>query len=345
MFAGAWVVSNLIQQFAFSGFPWNFWGTDWAMPGALGDIFIQPAALFSVHGLTLLTVFMAGLPLFGRRGFAGILLMLAVWAGFGVWRLQMPVQNTGVTLALVQPDFPVPGSFERAALVARWQRLLAMSSAGLHAGATAVVWPEAASPWDLASDAGARAALAAVTGTAPVLAGSVRWVSNTDYRNSLVVTDGPGPAVAVYDKWKLVPFGEYMPKWIPLRILPNVLGGGFTPGPGPATLHIAGLPPLGPADLLRRCVHRPDRGRKDRPSWLLNITDDAWFGNSAGPRQHFANARLRAVEEGLPLARDANSGVTAMIDAFGHVEASSAPERRRRARSAFARQAPTHAFF
>ena len=322
VFAGAWVVSNLIQQFAFSGFPWNFWGTDWVMPGALGDIFIQPAALFSVHGLTLLTVFMAGLPLFGRRGFAGILLMLAVWTGFGIWRLQTPVQNTGVTLALVQPDFPVPGSFERAALVARWQRLLAMSSAGLHAGATAVVWPEAASPWDLASDAGARAALAAVTGTAPVLAGSVRWVSNTDYRNSLAVTAGPGPAVAVYDKWKLVPFGEYTPKWIPLRILPNVLGGGFTAGPGPATLHVMGLPPIGPAICYEDVFPGEIVDEKDRPSWLLVITDDAWFGNSAGPRQHFANARLRAVEEGLPLARDANSGVTAMINAFGHVEAS-----------------------
>jgi apolipoprotein N-acyltransferase len=322
VFAGAWVVSNLIQQFAFSGFPWNFWGTDWVIPGWLGDVFIQPAALFSVYGLTLLTVFMAGLPLFGRRGFAGILLVLVVWAGFGVWRLRTPVSGTGVTLALIQPNFPVPGSFERAALVARWQRLLAMSSAGLHAGATAVVWPEAASPWDLASDAGARDALAAATGTAPVLAGSVRWVSNTDYRNSLVVTAGPGPALAVYDKWKLVPFGEYTPKWIPIRILPNVLGGGFTPGPGPATLHVSGMPPIGPAICYEDVFPGEIVDEKDRPAWLLNITDDAWFGNSAGPRQHFVNARLRAVEEGLPLARDANSGITAMIDAFGHVEAS-----------------------
>jgi apolipoprotein N-acyltransferase len=322
VFAGAWVVSNLIQQFAFSGFPWNFWGTDWVIPGVVGDVFIQPAALFSVHGLTLLTVILAGLPLFGRRGFVGIVLVLLAWGGFGMWRLQIPVQPTGVTLALVQPDFPVPGSFDRAALVARWQRLLAMSSAGLHAGATAVVWPEAASPWYLDSDAGAREALAAVTGTAPILAGAVRWVSNTDYRNSLVVTAGPGPALAVYDKWKLVPFGEYTPKWIPVRITPNALGGGFTPGPGPATLHVSGLPPFGPAICYEDVFPGQIVDEKDRPSWLLNITDDAWFGDSAGPRQHFDNARLRAVEEGLPLARDANSGITAMINAFGHVEAS-----------------------
>ncbi len=319
VFAGAWVVSNLLQQFAFSGFPWNFWGTDWAIPGRLGDIFLQPAAVFGVHGLTLLTVFLAGLPLFRRRGFAGIIIALIAWGGFGMWRLQIPVAPTGVTLALVQPNFPVPGSFDRASLVARWQRLLAMSHAGLQAGATAVVWPEAASPWYLDSDTGARESLAAVTGTAPVLAGAIHWVSNTDYRNSLVVTSGPGPALAVYDKWKLVPFGEYMPKWIPVRIVPDALGSGFTPGPGPETLHIPGLPAFGPAICYEDVFTGEIVDEKDRPDWLLNITDDAWFGNSAGPRQHFDNARLRAVEEGLPLARDANSGITAMIDAFGHV--------------------------
>jgi apolipoprotein N-acyltransferase len=321
VFTGAWGVSNLIQQFAFSGFPWNFWGTDWVIPGELGDIFIQPAALFSVYGLTLLTVFLAGLPMFGRRGFVGLIAVLLVWAGFGYWRLQTKVAPAGVSLALVQPDFPVPGSFTRPALEARWQKLLAMSSAGLHAGATAVVWPEGTSPWLLDSDVNARAQLASVTGTAPILAGSLRVVSPSDIRNSLVVTEGPGPAVAVYDKWKLVPFGEYTPKWIPVKITPDVLGTGFTPGPGPRTLHVPQLPAFDTAICYEDVFPGEIVDERDRPSWLLNITDDAWFGDSAGPRQHFVNARLRAVEEGLPVARDANSGITAMIDAFGHVEA------------------------
>ncbi len=322
VFTGAWVISNLMQQFLFSGFPWNFWGTDWAIPGVLGDVFIQPAALFSVYGLTFLTVFLAGLPLFRSRGFVALAAILAIWAGFGLWRLQTKVPQTGVTLALVQPNFPVPGSFERAALVARWQRLLAMSHAGLAAGATAVVWPEAASPWLLDSDAAAREQLANVTGTAPILAGSLRVVSDTDYRNSLVVTAGPVPALAFYDKWKLVPFGEYMPKWIPIKIIPDMLGSGFTPGPGPKTIHISALPSFGPLICYEDVFPGEMVDEKDRPDWLINITDDAWFGNSAGPRQHFADARLRAVEEGLPLARDANSGISAMINAFGHVEAS-----------------------
>lgn len=321
VFSGAWVASNLIQQFAFSGFPWNFWGTDWAIPGVLGDVFIQPAAIVGVHGLTLLTIILSGLPLLRRRGFIALLIIVLLWGGFGAWRLQMPVKPTGITLAMVQPDFPVPGLFDRASLMARWQRLLSMSHAGLLAGADAVVWPEAASPWLLDTDEAARDQLAAVTGTAPVLAGSLREVTNSDFRNSLVVTSGPVPALAVYDKWKLVPFGEYTPKWIPVKITPNVLGDGFTPGPGPKTIHVGALPSFGPLICYEDIFTGEIVNETDRPDWLLTITDDAWFGDSAGPRQHFADARLRAVEEGLPLARDANSGTTAMIDAFGHVQA------------------------
>ncbi len=318
VFAGAWVISDLVRQFAFSGFPWNLWGTDWAVPGVLGDVFIQLASVVGVHGLTLLTVLIAGMPLFGKRGLAAALVILAAWGGFGLVRLGMKVPDTNIKIALVQPDFPVPGLFDRASLEARWQRLLAMSSAGLHAGANTVIWPEAASPWLLDSDVDARAQLAAVTGTAPIIAGSIRVLSETDYRNSLVVTAGPVPALATYDKWKLVPFGEYTPTWIPVKITP---GGGFTPGPGPRTLSVSGLPPFGPLICYEAIFSGQIVDELQRPAWLVNITDDAWFGDSAGPRQHFADARLRAVEEGLPLARDANSGISAVFDAFGHVTA------------------------
>ncbi len=321
VFAGAWVFSDLLRQFAFSGFPWNLWGSDWAIPGEAGDIFIQLAALIGVHGLTLLTVFLAGLPLFGPRGLAAAAAILIAWAGFGVVHLRQPVPPTGFSVALLQPKFPVPGSYDRASLVARWQALLAMSRAGINAGAAAVIWPEGSSPWLLDTDAGARAELAAVTGPTPILAGSLRAVSDTDYRNSLVVTEGPGPAVAIYDKWKLVPFGEYMPRWIPVKITPDVLGSGFTPGPGPASLHVPGLPPFDPLICYETIFTGQIVVEKDRPQWFVNVTDDSWFGNSAGPRQHFADARLRAVEEGMPLARAANSGITAMIDSFGHVTA------------------------
>jgi apolipoprotein N-acyltransferase len=322
VFAGVWELANIAQQFWFSGFPWNFWGTDWAAPGRWGDIFIQPAAFVSVHGLTLFTVLLAGLPLFRRRGLPVLLAALALWAGLGWLRLQTRVATTGLTVALVQPNAPEPPDFSRPALQASWEKLLAMSAAALNTKPSVIIWPEAASPWLLASDAGARASLAAVTGTTPVLAGSLRVVSQTDFRNSIVAVDGPLPATAYYDKWKLVPFGEYMPKWIPLKIIPSALGGGFTPGPGPRTITVAGLPPFGPMICYEDVFPGQMVDEAHRPDWLVVVTDDSWFGNSSGPRQHFINARLRAVEEGLPLARAANSGPSAMIDPYGHVLAS-----------------------
>ncbi len=322
VFAGAWELSNLAQQFWFSGFPWNFWGTDWAAPGRLGDIFIQPAAFVSVHGLTLFTVILAGLPTLRRTGLPLLLAGLALWAGLGWARLQHPLPPTGLTIAMLQPNAPAPPVYTQAAEQASWQQLLAMSRAAHNLKVNAIIWPEDASPWLLAGDATARSELAAVTGETPVLAGSLRIVSPTDYRNTLVALAGPGPALAVYDKWKLVPFGEYMPKWIPVKIIPDALGGGFTPGTGPATIRLPGLPPFGPMICYEDVFPGQMVDEAHRPGWLVVITDDSWFGDSSGPRQHFADARLRAVEEGLPLARAANSGPSAMIDSYGHVLAS-----------------------
>lgn len=322
VFAGAWVLSNLAQQFLFTGFPWNYWGTDWAIPGELGNIFLQPASIVSVHGLTLLTVLLATTPLFRRKGLVVLAVSLVVWASYGYARLQTSEQNTQINVALVQPDFPEPPDFSRPALIANWQRLLAMSHAGLASSANVLVWPESSSPWLLDSDPVAREQLAAVTGTTPVIAGTVRIAGKDDYRNSIVVTDGPQPPLAVYDKWKLVPFGEYTPKWIPVKIIPSLNGGGFTPGNGPKTIrNIPGLPPFGPIICYEAIFSGQIIDEKQRPDWIVNVTDDAWFGDSAGPHQHFADVRLRAVEEGLPIVRDANSGISAVIDPFGRVTA------------------------
>lgn len=323
VFAGAWIASNLAQQFLFTGFPWNYWGTDWAIPGTLGNIFLQPAAFVGVYGLTLLTVLLASLPLFGRQGFSLLVGALVLWAGYGYARLQTPEHNTGITVGLIQPNFPEPPDYSRPALLATWQRLLNMSRAALANGADTIIWPEGSSPWLLASDPVARAQLAQVTGTTPIIAGSIRMVSPTDFRNSIIVTNGPQPPAAFYDKWKLVPFGEYMPSWIPIKIIPSAMGSGFTPGPGPKTISdVPGLPAFAPIICYEAIFSGEIIDRRARPDWIVNVTDDAWFGNSAGPRQDFTNIRLRAVEEGLPVARDANSGISAMIDPFGRVIAS-----------------------
>jgi apolipoprotein N-acyltransferase len=110
-----------------------------------------------------------------------------------------------------------------------------------------------------------------------------------------------------------------MPRWIPLQLTPPVLQGGFAPGPGPQTITVPGLPPFGPLICYEAIFSGQIIDESDRPAFLVNITDDAWFGDSSGPRQHLADVRLRAVEEGLPLARGANSGISAMFDSFGRL--------------------------
>jgi apolipoprotein N-acyltransferase len=120
----------------------------------------------------------------------------------------------------------------------------------------------------------------------------------------------------VYDKWHLVPFGEYQPNWIPLVLAFGP--GGFVGGTGPATVRAAGLPPFAPMICYEAIFPGAVVDPANRPAWLVTVTNDAWFGNSSGPRQHLAAARLRAVEEGLPIMRAANTGISAGYDAFGH---------------------------
>jgi apolipoprotein N-acyltransferase len=115
----------------------------------------------------------------------------------------------------------------------------------------------------------------------------------------------------------LVPFGEYQPDWFPLPIQ-IVPGGGFAGGPGPRTLAVPGLPPFAPLICYEAIFSAQVVDEAARPDWIVNVTNDAWFGNSTGPRQHLAAVRMRAVEEGLPVLRAANTGITAAIDARGH---------------------------
>jgi apolipoprotein N-acyltransferase len=180
-----------------------------------------------------------------------------------------------------------------------------------------VVWPETASPALLQTDTEARTLMAEAANGVPILAGSVRFDDAGRPRNSLFAVGPDGVIEGIYDKWHLVPFGEYQPDWLPVGIQ-VVPGGGFARGPGPRTLHIHGLPPVGVLICYEAIFPSQVIDPNDRPDWMVNITNDAWFGNSTGPRQHLAAARFRAVEEGLPLLRAANTGISAGFDAKGH---------------------------
>jgi len=329
--AAAWVLGDLARQFALSGFPWNLLGSVWEMPGLAGDVFIQPAAWFGAHGLTLFTVILAATPTLGRRGRLGGVCLFTLWAvagGLRLW-LAVPIPQTppGLTAVIVQGNVPEAEHRDHGAEPA-WadrifNRYLALTRAGMREAATRpalVIWPETASPYALAQDRGARLAVVdAATPALVTLSGTERFATGSDgtmlAHNSLVAVAPDGAVAGIYDKSHLVPFGEYFPPYAHFLLGEQ----GFVPGPGIRTLHVKGLPPFGPLICYEAIFPGQVVDRADRPTMLVNITNDAWFGNSAGPRQHLAAARLRSVEEGLPMLRAANTGISAIIDSRGQV--------------------------
>jgi apolipoprotein N-acyltransferase len=319
--AGAWVLGDLGRQFVATGFPWNPLGSVWEFPGRWGDIMIQPASLVGVHGMTLATILLAATPLLGRAWRIGGLGVLVLWCGFGVARLDQKLPSgPDLTVLLIQGNVAQGQKWDRALMVSIFRHYLdltlqAVARADGHPAV--VVWPETASPALLQTDGPARALIAQAADGAPALVGSVRFDEAGRPRNSLFALGANGLIEAIYDKWHLVPFGEYQPDWLPVGVQ-VVPGGGFAAGPGPRTLHVPGIPPVGALICYEAIFSHQVIDETDRPDWMVNVTNDAWFGNSTGPRQHLAAARLRAVEEGLPLMRAANTGISAAFDSRGH---------------------------
>jgi apolipoprotein N-acyltransferase len=323
--AGSWVLGDIARQFVLSGFPWNLLATAWEMPGALGVIFIQPAAWVGAHGLTLMTLLLTGSLALGPAARRAALACLLLWAVAGYARLQRVAPLTGRMAVIVQGNVSEADHRDHGddpAWVAQvFDRALALTRKGVAEaglGPKIVVWPETGSPYALAQDTAARRALADAAGPGVMsLAGAERFESRTVAHNSLVAVTPDGGVADVYDKAHLVPYGEYFPSYAHFMLGEQ----GFTPGPGIRTLHLPGLPAIGPLICYEAIFPSQVVDESDRPALLVNITNDAWFGDSAGPRQHLAAARLRTVEEGLPMVRAANTGISAVIDAHGRITA------------------------
>jgi len=324
--AGGWVAAEFVRGWAFTGFPWNLLGSAWAFAA----LPVQGAAWIGVHGLSLVTVILACTPLLGRRGLAGGAVALLAFGGFGLARL-LPAEPDPlpVTLVLVQGNVAQETKWRAETRVPIFRRYVELSRDGIEAAAReapgtrpVVIWPETASPFLLAEDAEARRVAASVLPPEGLLlAGTVRVDRGPDGQprnlyNSLVALGPDGAISATYDKAHLVPFGEYMPLsgLLPIRVIRG--GVDFAPGPGPVAMPLPGLPAAAPL-ICYEVIFPGAVVGAERPGWLLNVTNDAWFGISAGPHQHLAAARLRAVEEGLPLARAAQTGISAGFDSRG----------------------------
>lgn len=340
LFTAAWAATEWLRGLAFSGFPWNQIGTVWAA----SDGVIQSAAIFGVLGLGIVTVLAAAAPVLlllpaadaGPRareiGWALLLLPALLWIG-GMARLATVTVEfvPGVNLRIVQPNIPQKLKWQRKYRDANFRQHARLTRSPGYEKATHVIWPEAAVPFFLERDGLRRmqvAELAPASGS--LITGTLRARgTGKTFRawNSLLAVDRAAGIAAHYDKHHLVPFGEYVPYRELLKPfgVDKMTGGGsdYSRGPGPRTISIPGLPPVSPlicyeAIFSGRAVPPIDAGGP-RPAWLLNITNDGWFGISSGPYQHFAAARLRAVEEGLPLVRAANTGISAIVDPYGRI--------------------------
>ena len=326
--AGAWVLFDLARQYVGTGFPWNPWGSVWAFPGLAGDIMLQPLAVIGTPGMTLLTVLLAGGAMLGWRWAASSVAVLAVWAAIGVYRLSEPAAIApGIDAVIVQGNVTQGQKWNRDAALVAFERQLQLTRDGVaQAGshASVVIWPETSTFFLMQYDPDARAALA--DASKPALASLVGSLTfdrpptqatlDDSPSNSLVVIGPNAELGQIYSKWHLVPFGEYAPSWVPFSI--KIVPGHLEFGTGPKTLTAPGLPPFGPIICYEAVFPAQIIDEAHRPRWIVNITNDAWFGNSTGPRQHLAAARMRAVEEGLPLVRSANTGISAVFDARGH---------------------------
>ncbi|NNE22291.1 MAG: apolipoprotein N-acyltransferase, partial [Rhizobiales bacterium] len=235
------------------------------------------------------------------------------------------VQQIGVMVRIVQPNIAQKDKWRpenRKWIYRRYLDMTSRKSTGRKPDV--VIWPESALPALLEEQEGTRRqiAQAAGSGTSIVL-GSLRRSKGGATHNSVLVLGKEGRIVGRYDKQKLVPFGEYLPlagilEPLGLRKL-VAMPAGFQAGNGPQTMHVADLPSFAPLICYEAIFPRSLIDRNDRPNWLLNVTNDAWFGFSAGPYQHLAQARMRAIEEGLPLIRAANTGISAIVDPLGQV--------------------------
>lgn len=335
-----------------TGFPWNGFHTSLAAH----DVLIQGFSLVGPWAASLLILLIAMAPaalwpanMTGRSARLFLIISVACalgWTAFGVQRLTDASDDMveGVALRIVQPNIAQADKWDSSLGDDHFVTLLELSARrtgpqqlGLLE-TSHVIWPESAFPFLLTARPDA---LAAIGSTLPLganlLAGAIRSEPRTRsvagapdrvFYNSVYALNDRGEIRDAYDKVLLVPFGEMLPFSDFLEatgIRPLVSApAGFVPGPSPGTLETPGSPPA----LALVCYEAIFPGFvrngvvSNNPGYLLNVTNDAWFGSSAGPYQHFHQARLRAVELGLPLVRAANTGISAVVDSYGRTRSS-----------------------
>jgi apolipoprotein N-acyltransferase len=349
VFAGVIAMLEWVRGHLLTGFPWDLPGESWLA----GSPISQAAAIVGAYGLTWITVAAAAAPAVlveaGGRVRAGIACLVAglVLGGLylaGADRLARPapVDPSAPVVRIVQADLPEVDHYDAASYATTVHTLLGLTTQAAARRPDIVVWPERAIPGEFDSY------LAAGTWTHDAIAAALQpgqVLMTGGYRSAVAPPGADAPdglvyfnsllalrrdpqslePLALYDKYRLVPFGEYMPlaRYLrPLRVEELVhVGDGFSHGPPPRSVDLQGLPAVQPLICYEALYPGFTRAGAIasgvRPAWIVNVSDDAWFGGTYGPVQHLNLASYRAIEEGLPIVRATPTGVSAVIDAYG----------------------------
>lgn len=329
-FTIALVLAEFIRGYAFTGFPWNLFGYTWIdLPIA------QLASIVGPFGLTWLTIFWGsvfGLFVLNKKHAISTalssFLIFALAYGFGHYTLSnSPTEfDETVRFSVVQPNIEQVDKWNPEKRTENFLKHIVLSTFDQKAEKNIIVWPETSVPPSFLNSLGAQEKFNEITDkNTYLLTGGLSITpeigsKKLDYHNGLFLVQGKKEPVKLYSKSHLVPFGEYIPfqKFIPLQPVTNFVG--MQRGDGTQTIKLKDGPSFSPQICYEIIFPSAMTHPQDmRPDYILTITNDAWYGDSAGPKQHFTQARFRAIEQGLPVIRSANTGVSGVIDPMGRV--------------------------
>ncbi len=330
-FCALLALSEWVRGYAFTGFPWNLYGYGWSnVPQVL-----QSLSLVGPYGLTLMTViwgcfvgFLFSQTAYKKTFFILWISSLAVCFLWGEYRLQNSdvKKHLNLRVHIIQPNIEQADKWKPEKLALNFEKHLVLSADLKFARRNIYVWPETALPPAFLQSTAAHERLKNfLTGDAILLSGALQVTHNlrdksVKYHNGLFLFDGERFPQRLYTKSHLVPFGEYIPfqEYIPIE--PVVAFKGFEKGRGAQTIALANYPSFRALICYEIVFPHQIVGKgQTRPDYILTVTNDGWYGDSAGPYQHFTQARFRAIEQGLPVIRSANTGISGVIDPYGRV--------------------------
>ena len=329
-----WGISEWLRSFILTGFPWNLLGSIWTF----NHTWLQTVSIFGTYGLSALTVIIFSLPAIEINhhskkniiiGISSSICILLLLITFGFWncRKHNNVTNSPLSIRIVQPSIPQSLKWDFGSLEANLYEYISMSQEMGFEGKDIIIWGETASTFPLSIDRQHfEQTIQAVPPQGYLITGSIDYFPSENNRwiptNSAHIIHHEKGIINSYTKSHLVPFGEYIPfrNLLPkqLRPITKVITD-FKSGDGAKTFSMPNIPPVGLLICYEIIFPNQITDKNNRPEWIINMTNDGWYGLSAGPHQHLATAQLRAAEEGLTIVRAANSGISAVISKTGKI--------------------------